>query len=327
MPSQPTIAPELASFYAGRRVCVTGGAGFIGSHLSEALVACGAQVTVIDDLSNGRRENLAPFVARVNLIEASILDPVALRRALSGVELVFHEAAMCSVPGSVEHPVQSHEANATGTVHVLEAARRLGVKRIIYAASGGSAYGNSPQLPKVESMLPEPMSPYAVGKLAGEYMLRAFAECYGLSAISLRYFNIFGARQRPDSPYAAVIPLFATAMREGRPVTIYGDGTQTRDFTHVSNIVHANLLAGASDKPLRGEVVNIACGRSYSLLELVEKMGTILGVTPQQRFAPSRVGEVQHSRASIEAARVLIGYQPITDFEQGLRLTLPAYAA
>jgi UDP-glucose 4-epimerase len=325
--SVPTIAPELARFYANRRVCVTGGAGFIGSHLVEALVHCGARVTVIDDLSNGRRENLAPLNAQINFIEASILNQEALRQALRDIELVFHEAAMCSVPGSVEHPLESHEVNATGTVHVLEAARHLGVKRVVYAASGGSAYGNSPQLPKVETMPPEPMSPYAVGKLAGEYMLRAFAECYGLSCISLRYFNIFGARQRPDSPYAAVIPLFATAMREGRPVTIYGDGTQTRDFTHVSNVVHANLLAGASEKPLRGEVVNIACGRSYSLLELVEKMGRILGITPQRRFAPPRVGEVQHSRASIDAAHAQIGFQPVTDFEQGLRLTLPAYAA
>jgi UDP-glucose 4-epimerase len=320
-----TIAPELASFYANRRVCVTGGAGFIGSHLCDALVQCGAQVTVIDDLSNGRRDNLAAIAQRIRLVEGSILDAAALQRAVEGAELVFHEAAMCSVPGSVEHPLESHQVNATGTVQVLDSARHLGVNRVVYAASGGSAYGNSPQLPKVETMLPEPMSPYAVGKLAGEFMLRAFAECYGLSCISLRYFNIFGARQRSDSPYAAVIPLFATAMREGRPVTIYGDGTQTRDFTHVSNVVHANLLAGASEKPLRGEVVNIACGRSYNLLELVEKMGKILEVKPQSRFAPPRVGEVQHSMASIQAARAMLGYEPITDFEQGLRLTLAAY--
>jgi UDP-glucose 4-epimerase len=319
----PRIAPQLASRYRGLRVCVTGGAGFIGSHLVDALVACGAQVSVLDDLSNGKRDNLAGVAASIQFVHGSILDEAKLHEAMDGAQLVFHEAAMCSVPGSVERPMESHRINATGTVVVLEAARQSPtVRRVVYAASGGSAYGNSPQLPKLESMPPEPMSPYAVAKLTGEYMLRAYAICYGLSTVSLRYFNIFGARQRPDSPYAAVIPRFAQALRRGEPVTVYGDGTQTRDFTHVSNVVHANLLAGASERGLRGESVNIACGTSYSLRDLIERMGRIMALTPRTRLEPARVGEVMHSRASIDAAAKLLDYQPITEFEAGLRLTL-----
>lgn len=300
---------------------MTGGAGFIGSHISQALVEHGSHVAVIDDFSNGRDENLAPIRDRIRLVRGSILDPEALCSACAGAEVIFHQAALCSVPRSVEQPMEYHQVNATGTLRVLEAARTAKAKRIVFAASS-SAYGDSPALPKVETMPPEPMSPYAASKCAAEFMVRAYAHCYGLSTISLRYFNIFGPRQRADSPYAAVVPRFAEALVAGKKPVIFGDGTQTRDFTHVANAVHANLLAGSSEKPLRGEVVNIACGRSYDLLHLVRAMANMLGASPKCDFAPLRVGEVMHSSADISAARALIGYEPVMTFEDGLRDTL-----
>jgi UDP-glucose 4-epimerase len=322
-------APDFSSFYGNRRVCVTGGAGFIGSHLCESLVRHGAVVTVIDDLSNGRRENLEgidDLRSSIRFIEGSILDHAKLREAMSGAEIVFHQAAIASVPRSVKEPRLYFEVNARGTLEVLEAARALGVRRVIYAASS-SAYGDTAQLPKVETMSPLPLSPYASAKFAGEHFLRTYCHCYGLSGVSLRYFNIFGPRQRPDSPYAAVIPRFADALLHGRQPVIYGDGTQTRDFTHVSNAVHANLLGGAAAQELRGESINIACGERYSLLELLNAMASLLNVKPRCEFAPPRIGEVQHSQASIEAAWHLIGYEPIVKFDDGLRQTLEALAA
>lgn len=327
----------LSSFYAGRRVCVTGGAGFIGSHLCEALVKHGASVTVIDDLSNGRRENLehaeavahgGPRIAMRGLrfIEGSILDQQKLLDAMTGAEIVFHEAALASVPRSVEEPRLYFDVNARGTLEVLEAARALGVKRIVYAASS-SVYGDGPELPKVESLQPLPLSPYASAKFAGEHFLRTYCHCYGMSGVNLRYFNIFGPRQRPDSPYAAVVPKFADALLNGAAPVIFGDGSQTRDFTYVANVVHANLLAGMCGKSLKGESVNIACGESFSLLELLNAMATLLGAKPKCTFAPLRVGEVMHSRASIAAAKSLIGYQPIVSFGDGLKRTLEWFAS
>ncbi len=312
-----------------QRVCVTGGAGFIGSHLCDALVNAGADVVIIDDLSNGQESNIAHLRDRIRLIRGSILDPIALKRATDNARFIFHQAAITSVPRSVREPELYHEVNATGTLRVLEAARQLDDCRVIYAASS-SAYGDQPgdgATPKVETMCPQPLSPYAATKYAGEHLLRAYAHCYNLSCVSLRYFNIFGPRQRADSPYAAVIPIFAKAMMDGRKPLIYGDGEQTRDFTHVSNAVHANLLSATTENPLRGEVVNIACGESYSLLELVKRMAALLSLDPSYQLGEKRVGEVKHSRASIEAAHTLLGYQPVMRFEHGLADAVQHYRA
>lgn len=307
------------SAYEGRRVCVTGGAGFIGSHLCDALVRGGAHVAALDDLSNGLESNLAD--SHVRLVRGSILDDAALAAAFDGAEVVFHLAAVASVPRSVEEPKLSFDVNASGTQRVLQGARAAGAQRVVYASSS-SVYGDQPGQPRVETMTPDPRSPYAASKLSGEYLLTAFAHCYPLSTVSLRYFNIFGPRQRPDSPYAAVMPVFAAQLRSGREVLVYGDGTQTRDFTHVSNAVHANLLAGVCARELRGEVVNIACGGSTSVNDLVAAVARRLGVDARIAYAPARVGEVQHSRASIDAARDLIGYAPVMSFEEGLADTL-----
>jgi UDP-glucose 4-epimerase len=325
LPQNTDRQPEIDSFYRGKRVCVTGGAGFIGSHLSEALVERGADVSVIDDLSNGKIENLKSIKDRIRFVEGSILDPRALSNALQRCEIVFHQAAIASVPRSVKEPLPYFEVNAKGTLEVLETARAHGVSRVVYAASS-SVYGDQDQLPKVESMSPLPLSPYASAKFAGEHLLRTYCHCYGLMGVSLRYFNIFGPRQRPDSPYAAVIPRFAAALlsKSTKPV-IYGDGTQTRDFTYVSNAVHANLLAGACERPLRGESINIACGERFSLLELLRAIAEELRVDAKFEFALPRLGEVQHSLASIEAARELIGYEPQVKFREGLRLTIEAF--
>ncbi len=311
-----------------RRVCVTGGAGFIGSHLCDALLQNGAEVAVIDDLSNGLESNIAHLRDRIRFVRGSILDPIALKHATEDASIIFHQAAITSVPRSVREPELYHEVNATGTLRVLEAARKLKNCRVIYAASS-SAYGDQadPSAPKVESMCPQPLSPYAATKYAGEHLLRAYAHCYGLPCVSLRYFNIFGPRQRADSPYAAVIPIFAQAMMNGRKPLIYGDGEQTRDFTHVSNAVHANLLAATTENPLRGEVVNIACGESYSLLELVKRMASLLSLEPTYQLGEKRVGEVKHSRASIEVAHTLLGYQPVMRFEHGLADAVQHYQA
>ncbi len=308
----------LERVYRGCRVCVTGGAGFIGSHLCDALAALGAEVIVIDDLSAGARENLQAPMGKVRLVEGSILDPAALQEAMSDAAIIFHQAALTSVPASVEQPLAYHEVNATGTLRILEAARHSAAPpRIVYAASS-SVYGDCDDATLVESVSPRPLSPYAVSKYTGELLLRAYALCYGLSGVSLRYFNIFGPRQRPDSAYAAVIPQFARALLRGERPTVYGDGTQTRDFTHVANAVRANLLAGASPRPPAGEAVNVACGTTTSVLDVLQKIAAILGVTPGHDLAPARVGDVLHSRADISAATALLGYEPVTNLDTGL---------
>lgn len=301
-----------------KRVCVTGGAGFIGSHLCDALVEHGANVVVLDDLSHGREQNIAHLLDRVQLVRGSILDTDTLKEATEGAQIIFHHAALTSVPRSVLEPEEYHEVNATGTLRVLEAARQQGGCRVIYAASS-SAYGDqADDEAKVETMCAQPLSPYAATKYAGEQLLRVYALCYGLSCVSLRYFNIFGPRQRADSPYAAVVPIFADAMKRGRKPMIFGDGMQTRDFTHVANAVHANILAATTSNALRGDVVNIACGTSYSLLELVQRIAALLSVPAEYELAEPRVGEVKHSRANIDAARRLLGYEPVMGVEDGL---------
>ena len=318
--------PELKPAYRGRRVCVTGGAGFIGSHLVSALVELGADVSVIDDLSNGRRQNL-PEPARGRLVAGSILDPAVLAKAVAGAQVIFHFAALTSVAESVERPEDYLNVNDTGTLRVLEAARAAAAPghRVVYAASS-SVYGDRGEIALAETLAPRPASLYAASKCAGEQILSAYAESHGLSCISLRYFNVFGPRQHSDSPYAAVIPRFAEALLAGRRLTVYGDGTQTRDFTHVADAVRANLLAGASERALRGESVNIACGRRSDLLSLIRLMGEILGVEPAYELAPPRAGEVKHSLADITAAGQLLGYRPLVSLEKGLRETLAYFA-
>jgi len=322
MASTMASRPDTSKL-ANRRVCVTGGAGFIGSHIVDALVELGCEVTVLDDFSNGRESNLAAVRDRIRLVRGSLLDPIAVQRATEDAAVIFHQAAITSVPRSVREPALYHEVNATGTLRLLEAARTLERCRVVYAASS-SVYGEQGDdaLAKVETMFPRPMSPYAAAKYAGEQLLRVYAHCYGLSCVSLRYFNIFGPRQRADSPYAAVIPRFADAMREARTLTIYGDGSQTRDFTHVANAVHANLLAATTDQPLAGEVVNVACGDARRLIDLIHDMAALLGVEPRYECVEPRMGDVKHSRASISAAQSLLGYKPVMSFEDGLADTL-----
>ncbi|MCC7349677.1 MAG: NAD-dependent epimerase/dehydratase family protein [Phycisphaerales bacterium] len=311
-------------FFHRVRVLVTGGAGFIGSHLVEALAGLGAGVVVLDDLSGGSRSNVESFPL-ADLRIGSILDVELLRRAMRDCRYVFHQAALGSVPRSVEQPRAYHQANATGTLNVLEAARETGVRRVMFAASS-SAYGNSEQLPKIESMPPLPASPYAANKVAGEALMRAYANSYNLDTVSLRYFNIFGPRQNANSAYAAVIAAFAKALLSGQRPTIYGDGEQSRDFTFVENAVHANLLAARHETPLQGEVLNVACGQRITVNELAMKMAQSLGrpdLTPAH--AADRAGDVKHSLADLSLINQTLGYQPIVPFGDGLDQTMNWY--
>jgi nucleoside-diphosphate-sugar epimerase len=303
---------------------VTGGAGFIGSSLARALVARGDRVRVIDNLSSGRRENLADISKDIELIEADIRDQAALKRALDGIELVFHEAAVPSVPRSLADPLGSHDANATGTLKLLQAARSAGVRRVVYAASS-SAYGDTPTLPKVETMRPMPLSPYAVSKLAGEHYCQVFAGAYGLETVCLRYFNVFGPYQDPQSQYAAVIPRFVTAALDRQGVTIYGDGIQSRDFCFIDNTVEANLAAGAAPG-VSGHVFNVACGTAINLNDVVKLVGEIVGHPVPITYASGRVGDVKHSLADITAARAQLGYRGTVSFAEGLKRTVDWYA-
>jgi nucleoside-diphosphate-sugar epimerase len=310
-------------------VLVTGGAGFIGSHLVEGLLRAGHSVRVLDDFATGRRENLRRLAGEFELIEGSILDPDTLRRVLVGVEVVYHEAAIPSVPRSVRNPGMSNEVNVTGTLNVLVAARDAGVRRLVYAGSS-SAYGATSEgaalgAARVESLPTRPMSPYAVAKLAGEHYCQVFAHIYGLETACLRYFNVFGPRQDPKSEYAAVIPKFITAMLAGSPLTIFGDGAQSRDFTFVGNVVRANLLA-MSAPAVSGEVMNIGCGQQTSLNDLAHQLGQIAGAPPQIDYQPARVGDVPHSLADISKARALLGYEPAVSLSDGLRATWDYFA-
>jgi nucleoside-diphosphate-sugar epimerase len=303
---------------------VTGGAGFIGSHLSEELVRRGHRVRVADSLITGKRENLA-HISGVDFLEGDLADLDVARRAVEGCEFVLHQAAIPSVPRSVADPLTSNRANVDGTLNVLVASRDAGVKRLVFAASS-SAYGDTPTLPKHEKMATNPLSPYALQKVIGEEYLRMFTRLYGLETVATRYFNVFGPRQDPNSPYSGVISVFATALLENRPPTIFGDGTQTRDFTYIANVVDGVLRAceapGAS-----GEVINVATGGRISLNQLFEEMRKMVGGTVSPIYAEGRKGDVRDSQADITKARELLGYEPIVSFEEGLKKTVDWYRA
>jgi UDP-glucose 4-epimerase len=307
------------------RYLITGGAGFIGSNLAEALVKSGHPVRILDNFATGARANLAAVAGTVELLEGDLRDPAIVERAVQGIEVVFHQGALPSVARSLEDPATTHAVNATGTLTLLLAARRAGIRRVVYASSS-SVYGDSPTLPKREDMPTQPKSPYAVSKLAGEQYCQVFAAALGLETVSLRYFNIFGPRQDPASPYAAVIPKFLAVMRRGGRPVIFGDGKQSRDFTYVENAVRANVLA--ADAPgASGEVINVACGARVTLLELVEHLNRLLGKRLEPAFAPSRPGDVRHSQADLTRAAALLGYRPTLDFPEGLARTAAEDAA
>jgi UDP-glucose 4-epimerase len=306
-----------------RTFLVTGGAGFIGSHIAEALVARGDRVRVLDNLSTGHLSNMASFRERIEFIQADLLAASSVAKAVRGVDCIFHHAALASVPLSVERPLDVHAACATGTLILLEEARRAGVRRVVYAASS-SAYGNQPAAVKRETDPLSPLSPYAAAKLAGELYCQAFTATHGLETVALRYFNIFGPRQDPGSPYSAVIPLFISAMLAGRQPVIYGDGLQSRDFCFVSNVVQANLLA-ADAADVSGRVFNVASGKSTDLLTLLGVLNRLLGMDVKPRHDPPRAGDVRESRADVTEARRWLGYKPEVDFEEGLRRSIDYY--
>jgi nucleoside-diphosphate-sugar epimerase len=300
---------------------VTGGAGFIGSHIASGLLKSGARVRVIDDLSTGYRENIAEIGDDVDFIQGSLADESVLRRAIQDVELVFHEAAIPSVPRSVENPRQTHIASVDSTFSLLLAARDNNVKRLVYAASS-SAYGDQPTLPKVESMLPDPLSPYAVAKLVGEYYCQVFTRVYGLETVSLRYFNVFGPRQDPSSQYSGVISRFISALLSGQRPVIYGDGEQSRDFTYIDNVVAANLKAAETTKGV-GEIINIANGERVTLNQLLDQLKQLTGMTETQAdYLEFRKGDVRDSLADISRAREWLGFAPQVDLQTGLKLTM-----
>lgn len=300
---------------------VTGGAGFIGSHIVQTLVARGETVRVVDNFATGSRENLAPFQDKITLYELDIARLDGLPEAMVGVDYVLHEAAIPSVPRSVDDPALTHDSCVTGTLNVLIAARDAKVKRVVYAASS-SAYGDIDGEFKIETMTPRTLSPYAAAKLAGEYYCQAFTTVYGLETVALRYFNVFGPRQDPSSPYSAVIPLFMAALLDGKRPTIYGDGLQSRDFTYVENVVNGNLLACKADSRVAGKVLNLATGEKITLLQLMDAINKLLGMSVEPVFADSRPGDVKHSRADITMARVLLGYSPTVGLDEGLARTL-----
>ncbi len=306
-----------------RTFLVTGGAGFIGSHIATALVERGDTVRVLDNLSTGHRSNLVHLSDQVELIEGDLIDAAVVKAAVEGVDCVFHQAALASVPRSVEEPLATNAACVTGTVTLLDAARRAGVRRVVYAASS-SGYGDQPNSSKRETDLPAPLSPYAAAKLAGEYYCQAFTSTYGLETVAIRYFNVFGPRQDPKSEYSAVIPLFVTAMLAGRQPTVFGDGHQSRDFTYVENVVRGNLLA--ADAPAAvGRSLNVACGAQTSLLGLIASINRVLGTEIEPVFDEARVGDVRESLADITLARQLLDYEPLVDFDEGLRRSIEYY--
>jgi nucleoside-diphosphate-sugar epimerase len=300
---------------------VTGGAGFIGSHIADALTRNGLRVRVVDDLSTGHRENLEEIKGEVDFTQGSVADEQLLKKVLDGAELVFHEAAIPSVPRSVEQPRQSHVASVDGTFSLLLAARDRNVKRIVYAASS-SAYGDTPTLPKKEDMRPDPLSPYAVAKLVGEYYCQVFARVYGLETISLRYFNVFGPRQDPGSQYSGVVSRFISCLLNNQQPVIYGDGEQSRDFTYIDNVIDANLKAASVTSGF-GSVVNVANGERISLNQLLEELKAIVG-KPEVKasYQEARLGDVKHSLADISRARELLRYQPSVGLSEGLKRTI-----
>lgn len=305
------------------KILITGIAGFIGSSIAREVLRQGATVVGLDDLSQGKLENLHEIRNRIDFRHASILDDAELRDACRGVDYVFHEAAVASVPKSVEDPLGTNEINLTGTLRVLEASRRAGVKRLMYAASS-AAYGNAPEQPKRESMLPDPVSAYAVQKVAGELYLSSYMRTYGLQTVSLRYFNIFGPRQDPSSQYSGVLARFISLMTEGRTPTIFGDGLTSRDFTYIDNVVSANLLAAKAPQAAGG-VFNVATGSRVTLLEAFDCIKRITGYTGEVNFQPERAGDVKHSLADITLSRQVLGYDVVADLEYGLEKTIEWY--
>ncbi len=302
---------------------VTGGAGFIGSHIAEQLVNRGDKVRIYDNLSTGTTENFAHLGDAVEFVEGDLQDADKMSAAVAGVDVVFHQGALASVPRSIDRPLDTHGACVTGTVVLLDSCRKAGVRRVVYAASS-SAYGNSPIMPKAEAHLPGPLSPYAAAKLAGELYCQAFANSYDLETVRIRYFNVFGPRQDPNSPYSAVIPLFVSALLRGERPTIYGDGEQSRDFTFVGNVVAANLLA-AEAEGVSGNVYNVACGGSLSVNDLLRAICKVLDKPFDPIYAPPRTGDVKNSWADISAAQRDLGYNPEIDFETGLKQTIDYY--
>ncbi|MCU0858636.1 MAG: NAD-dependent epimerase/dehydratase family protein [Pontiellaceae bacterium] len=322
---------------------VTGGAGFIGSHIVDALIEKEHEVVVLDNLSSGHRENLLTVMDRITFIKGDVRDADVCLKAAEGCVGIFHEAALVSVPDSINRPRDNHDINITGTLNVMEAARRQGVRRVVFASSA-SVYGDNPALPKREEMLPEPKSPYAMAKLAGEYYLKLYAECYGIDTVALRYFNVFGLRQDPSSMYSGVISIFAERIQKGLPITIYGGGEQTRDFVNVADVVQANLLAMGVQRPeIKGRrlnhsnphqltkttdnhqpvsgnfvVLNVATGKSTSLLSLLDDLETIVGKTVERKFMPSRPGDIQHSLADVSKVRTELGYEAGIGLKKGL---------
>lgn len=306
------------------RFLVTGGAGFIGSSLVDALLKRNAaKVRVLDDFSTGRRVNLAPVLSHIELVEGDLRNPQTVHEAASGVDFILHQGAVPSVPRSIEAPELTTAVNVDGTVNVLNAAVRNGVRRVVFASSS-SVYGNSEVLPKQEDMPLSTLSPYAASKAAGELYAKSFLECYGLETVALRYFNIFGPKQDPQSQYAAVIPRFISALAHREPMTVYGDGGQTRDFTFVGNVIEANLKACFAPNAA-GQRINIGCGQQISLLELANTLGRIMGVTPRIDHQPGRAGDVRHSLADISRARELLGYQGRVSLSDGLAETVPFF--
>ncbi len=306
-----------------RTMLVTGGAGFVGSHVTAALVERGDRVRVLDNLSTGSKANLAHLAGKFDWIEADLVDRQAVARALEGVDCVYHQAALASVPRSVDDPMATHQSCATGTVTLLDEARRAGVRRVVYAGSS-SAYGDQPFSSKREIDLPAPLSPYAAAKLAGEFYCQAFGACYGLETVCIRYFNVFGPRQDPDSPYSAVIPLFVSAMLVGKSPVVYGDGLQSRDFTYIDNVVRGNLLAGDA-AAAAGRTINVACGRQTNLLELIDAINDLLGTRIAPVFDAPRPGDVRESLADVSLARELLGYEPTVDLQEGLARSIDYY--
>lgn len=302
------------------RFLVTGGAGFIGSNLVARLVRDGNKVRVLDNLSTGKMDNLLSFMDKIEFIQGDIRYFNSVLEAMEDIDFVLHQAALPSVPRSVQIPIESNDTNTNGTLNVLYAAMKAGVKRVVYAASS-SAYGESAVLPKVETMMPSPLSPYAVNKLTGEYYCTVFHRVYGLETVVLRYFNVFGPGQDPNSYYSAVIPKFIKALLEGKSPTIFGDGEQSRDFCFIENVVHANLLACLAPKEAVGEVFNVACGERITLNDLFHNLQTILGIAIPVRYAAPRSGDIKHSLADIRKAQKLLRYEVLVPVREGLKKT------
>jgi nucleoside-diphosphate-sugar epimerase len=302
---------------------VTGGAGFIGSNICRKLISQGCFVRVVDNLLTGKKSNLSGMVDKIEFIEADMGDSAVAAKAMEGIDVVLHQGALPSVPRSVDDPAATHRHCVDATFTLLLAARDAKVKRFVYAASS-SAYGDTPALPKVETMPVNPLSPYAAAKLMGEYYCSVFYKVFGLETISLRYFNVFGPQQDPTSQYAAAIPAFVTSILKNKPPTIYGDGEQSRDFTYVDNVVEANLLA-AGVKKTEGQVVNIACGEAITVNAIIKMINEITGKSVRPVYAPTRKGDVKHSLADITAAKKLLGFQPVISFKDGLRKAINWY--